>query len=756
MKCILLFGLFVLSFLLQVSPCSDSNEERDKALFAAEEAIYLDGFGERGFVALKPWIINPGDNPGRVVALIARYYAQSCGNDEKAVEELTALMLPEDLRQNWLVQQRESYRTVLEEWKRQCATARRVDQPQPLPPPFIQAQIPGVDTWRLKAETAEAALELSRHLLAAQRPDEAGLVVDAVLALSPGFHRFLALELGAELKAKNGDLTGALQLVRLALRNLDISVRYTGSSDEGRQLNRREKALKLRLSKFASELERRIECERYGEGFVRYRAAEQRRLRDEEMGEAILMYRNIEKEFPGTIWSEAAHCYRIKALIQLTSDFYIEKHRVSISEHDRSIARLISRIESAKVEKVPPPAMARLEQQVEREKKYLETLKAIPTEKNAAREIYRAGDLFVRANPIGLYREETSYDLARYALDRDVDLAVAKRRLLATWTLISRVSSADYIVAKLNVPEQAQAVSAPPTERDRRTSFGRIIRNDIAIGAVVNRQTALWYLDNLRQRICLELAFLFFVENKPDAAQEWLEKVPAGLDLDTGLDGSIVTNQTRVAWAIKHGYIFAHPQELILYTTDQQRLAVLLADFLYITKEYARCHQLHLRLLNNEFGKLTDAQRDYPLLAIAWCRYRGAFSSGEKSKGINERFINDCEQVLNKRDGTYSELRAAYIIGQAAMDAGSKQVQSRGKLLLEEVAASALNDRIVYNARLAVGIRYMRENDQKRGLDMLRKFPATEKDYRASGLALIAQFAPDQLTPQERKIVDEK
>ena len=187
--------------------------------------------------------------------------------------------------------------------------------------------------------------------------------------------------------------------------------------------------------------------------------------------------------------------------------------------------------------------------------------------------------------------------------------------LLDTW--IQEVKSKPVLnITKLAVPDAARAVTTPPQEEKHVDFWGNVKKSEIKPGMLVNSKTCPWYLDDLKEQMAMYLGFLAFAEGKKDEALAWYKKIlecdPQTRRMDTSGEWN---DYSRLKWGVEHGYLYAYPQELALYTDQRQKLAVLLTDFYYVTQRFDEAARMAQRLLKGEFGVMSLAAREYPQLA---------------------------------------------------------------------------------------------------------------------------------------------
>jgi hypothetical protein len=249
-------------------------------------------------------------------------------------------------------------------------------------------------------------------------------------------------------------------------------------------------------------------------------------------------------------------------------------------------------------------------------------------------------------------------------------------------------------------------------------------KNPIEPGELVNRKTCPWYLDDLEEQCAKFRGFLSFAAGDGKAAMEQWNRIPK-LDSTNSDAGTLATNPNdyqRLKFGAEHGYLVAYPQELDLYD-PQQKFVVQLGDFYYVTQQFDKSVELCQRMLKGDriIGRLSSAQQDYPRYVVGMnLAYRHSVDAG----------LTSLFDVLERRDGTLTEYRAALAIGQMARGSSSVETIKRGWALLEETAASPENNEFVHTARVQLARDYMIYFDRKNdAIRLLRSVPQSSVKY---------------------------
>jgi len=338
---------------------------------------------------------------------------------------------------------------------------------------------------------------------------------------------------------------------------------------------------------------------------------------------------------------------------------------------------------------------------------------------------------FWKKERYGLYRGEALLELGRIALEHQVRGRLAKGYFDTLDEWLDEVAEQDTFVEAFSIKEAAEKVTKPPGAEKKVDFWGNVKKEEIKPGQVVNRRTCPWYLNELREHCAAFRGFLFFVAGKKEEALECYKRI---LDLDPQTrrmeSGLIPNNYSRLSWGARQGYLYACPHELRLYA-GRQRLAVLLGDFYYVTQEFERAAAMARRLLKGEFGTLSSPQRDYPqfLMGSAVCR----------GKGAREAFAA-YEKVLKRRDGTFTEDRAAFAAGNIAGHVGDVAVWERGQDLLRGLIRSGRRNEYVQMALLTYASRLIERGTVEEGMKLLRSVPESA-EYHTMAQYLIEEYS---------------
>ncbi len=379
---------------------------------------------------------------------------------------------------------------------------------------------------------------------------------------------------------------------------------------------------------------------------------------------------------------------------------------------------------------------------------------------------------FYAADRTGLYRGEALYELGQLAVVRHLDPALGQKYFAALddWIVQARkrwppekagvpaappvkndVPPATTAGKQKSTPKGpprppksddsrldqikplARELVAPPAQEWKKPDFwGNVKAERIVPGDLVNPQTCNWYLNNLEEHCAKFRGFLAMAGGDKKQAHEQFRRL---LQLDARLtDGDVKVNPndyTRLKFGAEHGYIVCYPQELKLYNS-KQRFLIQLGEFYYVTEQYGPSRAVFKRLLASDLGKLDSAQEDLP-------HYMMGQLANLNNDGTDV-FIH-YEKVLNKRDSTWTELRATWAIMNRGRFYTDSPLRDRSDKLLREMAYSNLDNQYVQEARivLASDLLYIDEVDE--AVKVLNLIPVSNKKYYRIGRSHLEQIA---------------
>ena len=361
-----------------------------------------------------------------------------------------------------------------------------------------------------------------------------------------------------------------------------------------------------------AEAKRMIEIKKYGKGWVLYRDAEAKRRSRKAYLEAYLAYDGIKKEFPKTVWSEAAMCYSIKCLLALAEPENAKKANRAVATIKRRLAENKELLRDAERSISPVAARKEIKDAIRKIEARVARMKAVPTGKKAAMLAERTAEKFIKENEFGLYRGEILVDLGDFYFEvRLVDTKAAMYFERAnSW--LEHVVKVDREIGVFDVPGKARKVAVAPPARYRRDGWGNIGKSRMGVGAIVNRRQAPWYLDDLCYRMNIRRGVLYYLYGKMEKARTiflGLRKYDARCRLDEKeIWGSTAQ---RLAAAAEDKLGPRAENEFLRVFRGKRQLAALLGNFAYDALDFRGSEAIYLRLLKGEFGKLSREEEAY-------------------------------------------------------------------------------------------------------------------------------------------------
>lgn len=236
--------------------------------------------------------------------------------------------------------------------------------------------------------------------------------------------------------------------------------------------------------------------------------------------------------------------------------------------------------------------------------------------------VQRLGDFCAR-DRLGLYRGEAMFTVADLFLTRGLDAKSALPwfdRCIAWCDAAAGVSRRHDLT---DVPPKALTVSRPPATSQRPGDFGSIVRLPPDPGAIVNRETAAWYLRDLqRDSLYYRGLIRFHREDYAGADADFA----AARDLDPLMKALRARNAgtfaRRLEAACKLHFMVTEPEQLQKIGRGM-RLRFLLADFQLLWEHYGRSVALYTAILDDP--RATPEDRAAALVGLS----HNAFRTGD-------------------------------------------------------------------------------------------------------------------------------
>jgi len=350
-------------------------------------------------------------------------------------------------------------------------------------------------------------------------------------------------------------------------------------------------------------------------------------------------------------------------------------------------------------------------------------------------------DRFAETYPNGPCTGEALLIVGQCSLERRVDANSARDYLtrLDAWIAQAR--------KKHRVFSAPSPIAAPRRSEDRAGEEGQIVRlsgrtvtsrPEYNAEELVRCHLTEWYLDSTELQCAKLLGFICFAGGQKDKALAHYARI-------TKLDGDAKRTEvpgdwsdySRLKWGLEHGYLYAYPDELDRYDA-RQRLAVLLADFYYVTQRFDDAAAVAQRLLKSSFGPLKGPASQYPQYLYATCVYwtRGRAEAFEEYLKV----LGTGRGPIDPKTMSTTRERAAYAAGKISLEMPDGPQRRQGKELLRRMAFSGKTSRYAYQARITYAAALINEGKHEEGIRLLETFPESAGDWRAIALSYVKAY----------------
>ncbi|MDR1140210.1 MAG: hypothetical protein LBL62_00860, partial [Planctomycetaceae bacterium] len=299
--------------------------------------------------------------------LLALYHRTIDREPVKALEILAPLVVPVDVAEKWIAEQREAAQKEFEKWSKDFETAKQAKKRKddiPKRPEGLFVEFPAMDTWKLDDSTAAVGIEIATNFILLNRHEEAFNVINFIGQNCDKEYKILAAECAADLMSWTKMYGQAVEFYDLALRFFR-AIRENGdefvilAEDEQR-------IIKNRINYKRGSIYKLAEQGRFTLDWLAYREAQRKHLSEESLLEAIWMYLDIIKNYPNTLSAEASECYVIKILTLFSNPAFVKEaaKRYKIIENELEDAK--AHLRQAKRTAMAQPFIVGLEAYVER------------------------------------------------------------------------------------------------------------------------------------------------------------------------------------------------------------------------------------------------------------------------------------------------------------------------------------------------------------------------------------------------------
>jgi hypothetical protein len=659
-----------------------------------------------------------GVDPWTVAARRARYQRVMLLDPVAALETVGPTLIGKKKTGEWQRAFATAKREAMTIHAEQVRSARKEKRDRPEKPDTLFAPFPPFTTWKIDGDTAEAALEAAYACMALNQPDKALAICKPMQGKMNRGVKVLAAECGGDVFVFMARYADALGIYDYALSEIKQEAASSSDGLTGKYLY-----LQSRIQAKRAEAERLHEIEAYGKGWVLYAQAEKLRRGEKNFGLALIKYDELRNEFDKTVYSEAAKCYSIYCLYELAKPEAEKTLRQVIMQAQKELREAGMQEGQAKAKMEKEAFLAQrvaIRVEIERRRAALEKLEGLVVGKKALVVAEKQTEAFLSENEFGLYRGEIMVFLAERDFWQHLKPEEAFPLYSEAWAWFAKVEQIEATLNNYDVPGKARTVSQPPPVEKERDRWGKITKATIRTGAIVNRRTCTWYLNDLREQCALALGFLHFAREEMPEAKAWYRRLLV-LDRMTGRlkEEGQWNNHDRLMWGANHGYLYAYPEERKVYG-DRERFIVSLADFYYCTEQFEKARSLTDRFFQGEFGKLSKSKEDYlHFLQASIAMWQEGYESA----------FDKYAKVMETKENTLTEQRAAFAMGNLAARMKDRARAKTGHLALVSLAKSKQKNEFTYRARLLIGKRLIRAGYGESAEKLFKTIPEEAGGY---------------------------
>jgi len=609
----------------------------EKALFDAKAMLrHAEEVARKGPESSRP----------RAAALAGKVQRLAMGDPSAALRAVAPVLIGEVKAKAWDAALAENLKGAVAKWEedtRQLKTQGSREKDLPKKPEMcdVFAPFPPVAEWDMSGPKARCAIEAGYAFLALGRQQDAlGVFRHIGEKNRENLAEVLSSEGGGDLHCQPGQYEKCVGFLEYALKTARHLVSYLNDDPFGEARHAQN-----RIERKLAAAKRLWDIERYGEGFVDYRAAETLRRKDRRFLDAFLAYAALQEKYPKTVYEAAGQSYQCKCMLALADPAEEKKAREAIAKAEKAYeadAKLLADMQKDHKELAKNKKLIDgLREFLDAEQADLAAMKAVPMGKAASLAAQKQVEAMLKENEWGLYRGEVLLDLGRTCLDRDADLKKSRQWYERLYGWLRGVRAFQGDMAAYRVPEQAAVPArAPEAEKKAAGWNGYLTKAAIPIGAVVNRLSCHWYLDSLHAECARMLSLFAFLAGDRARAETLLADAMQHDPVEGGLFASGSPNSySRLRSAYQKGW-FCQPEAHARFFKGNQRDLLLLGDFYYEIEDEDRCLLVRQRLVDGAYGALTVPQKasaEYRLACILFRMMRF-----DEARTVLTRTIADC------------------------------------------------------------------------------------------------------------------
>ena len=595
---------------------------------------------------------------------------------------------------------------------------------------------PPPDQWSLKYPIV--SIYAGKILLEAGKIEDALTVFDIVGSKIKGVPRVLAAEAVADANFSLAKYSEAVEYYRTAKQFFKKELkRMSGFSEYKKSLKLLRKRIDQKLDKAISALD----TELYGPEFVIYRQARKAQMNGDELN-AVYLYSTLIKNYPDNTFAEAATLYKAQCLIRIsekTSEIYTLRKKIIHDYSDENIKKILKKYKknlSNKLTKYYTETIRKNETKIA-------AVKNIPLSGKAAELAVDQLTAFIEKNKFGLYRGEAYITLAEFFLKTKFNPTHASDYLVKAENWFSFTDKLNSSLNSLKIPFKAQTISTPPSLVYEQDQFGNIDFAKIKPDCLINRNSCPWYMNLLKTRLYALKGFISFYNAKP---QEALSSFSLMRNFDElGFQfrkNGDFDDYARLSAAVTQGFFYAFPQELEKFK-GKAKLAVLLGDFYYITRQYNKAENLYRRILIEKPFPLNKTLKSYALYMLGSAEFW-------KNKRINA--ITLWKKSAAAAPNSFTARRSLFAVGQIGISYLEKTGKMKKKAIssirrnavstLKKLADSKNKDIWQKQAAIVLAVYYAKHNSKHSAIKLLASVEPENK-YQQQTLDAYRQLIND-------------
>ncbi|MDR0608616.1 MAG: hypothetical protein LBG58_00725, partial [Planctomycetaceae bacterium] len=556
--------------------------------------------------------------------LLAHYHRAIDREPIKSLEILAPLVVPNDVAEKWIAEQRDAAQKAFEKWSKEFEIAKQAKKKKdeiPKRPEGIFVEFPAMETWKLDDSTAAVCIEIARNFIILNRHEEAFNVTNTVGQHCDKEYKILAAECAADLMSWTKMYSKAVEFYDLALRFFR-AIRENG--DEFVILTEDEqRIIKNRINYKRGAIYKLAEQGRFTPDWLAYRDAQRKHLDEESLLEAIWMYLDVIKNYPNTLNAEASECYVIKILTMFSNPAFVKeaakRYSIILDELDEAKAHL----RQAKRTAMAQPFLVGFEAYVERLKYVVKMWESTPFGRKALQQAEERAEKFIEKNKYGLYRGEVLLDIGTAHLVSFFDTDNGEKWLNRAAEWYDNVQQFDKDLKDFELPESVRKVSQPPKNERYKDEWTNIRLSQPKPGDFFNRRSCNWYMNSKQKEIVLLLGLIHFANNDIENTKRQWNKLTL-LDQEfyqeqkqRGKEN--LTTYARLIWDLENQKtsFYATSDEMKLFDQPKLRLAVLLADLDMENENYKAAEKKYRGILDMQEVKVRKDRSSYIAYALA-------------------------------------------------------------------------------------------------------------------------------------------